>query len=338
MSAPGRGPGLGLTASGTTTTGTGTSTGAGTGTSSGTRNRALLRSYSQVAAEAIVRLAVDGAPSAPPVPEPGLWDDDGPADDALPEDWWDDEVDTDTDALVPEPSSKRGPVTAAFALFPLGGSVGWAVRTMQPPGDDPLLVQAAARRQERLERLAGAMARHQPDVARASSVADAYLALRRVSFTELADEIGSPSQSSRDGDLLVRLPAGVVPLTFFRWRRPDNERAERIALELHAVLSSMFARNRRLDPSDIHKARDRVSRRLHEAPDTVRKHLPSVLAVIQRPDVVRSWQARFPFADPVDLRGALEINKGGETVMQLALVGVIGPGEVVARHRSGGVL
>lgn len=218
----GTGAGVGIRAGAGRGTGTGTgrTTRADTRASS-LRDAVVLSMPGDVDRVAPAALDEDDAPADDEYPELGREDDDEPA--GAEEEWAD---------AVPGPLPPRAQVV--IWLAPSGAPQVWVPGPAEALLLDPMLAGVALARQERLALYGTQICRTALATLAAPTLADAYDALEPTPLGQFARALGvDQARVSEDRDVVVRIPAGLVPLGFFTskqandgvvqhlWRRPD---------------------------------------------------------------------------------------------------------------------
>lgn len=272
----------------------------------------------------------------PAPPRPDRIEDDGPSDATLPElrpadDLGSDEGETPAAGLLP-----AIPRPALSLWVGADGEIVWDV--VMPPSrrsaEDP---GAEVDLRRLLGGFATLLAAEYPAVVRARTRSEALLAAGNLTATDLADRVreyadgrvGDQTKLSHIGGWVVSLPCGLVTVSFLSWLGatggPGTAPDFRAALR-HAEVLARPARPRALDAAREVATELGVS---HYVESLQRDIGPNLIAMLDRPVVVRSFQARLPvedddrFADALALRPSDRARGRGRWVRRLGLAGCL---------------
>lgn len=250
----------------------------------------------------------------------GAWEED----DAPPDD---DVVELGSDGGADEPGDEQ--VTNEETEDPWPRSRGWAQVSFWdapeglsfavnvPRSTDPQVAVALTFQERAWQSLAAVLIQRQPRALRATTPADAYHALARTPMRELETSIG---QGSRDRDVLVETPAGLLPLWFFACKHESPE----LVKDLIVLADHLTAHPEvdRLTASEITTALPSPSIK----PDSLRKsHGPTLVALRSLPDVLAAHRSLWPHTHWSLLQADLGMSgrRCSVPVSVLALVGLI---------------
>lgn len=184
--------------------------------------------------------------------------------------------------------------------------------------EDPITATRQRARELWLQRVAEALMAQQGAALRAASPANAFLELRPMTQASLADAADTSAfELSRNASLRVGTTLGVqLPLEFFWWRKPDQDALIAPLRRLHRLL--------RQDPDVPALAAARAATSDAGMAESLRKLVPALRAVAEKPHVVERHRLRFPAVDAAALLRDLGVAGGrGAVVAHAALVGLL---------------
>jgi len=224
--------------------GAGAGLGAGTGrttrraTRTGTRRTTGANTRAATLRDAIVLSLpgdVDGTPTSP------LDDDDAPLEEEYPELGREDDdepADPDEERADAVPSTLPARAQLAIWIAPSGAPQVWVPSAPESLLLDPMLAGVALARQQRLAQYGAQIGRSAAATLAATTLPDAFDALEPTPAAAFAAALEvDEARVSEDRDIVVRIPAGLVPLGFFTskqsndsvvdflWRQPDLMKA-----------------------------------------------------------------------------------------------------------------
>lgn len=283
--------------------------------------------------------------------------DDGPGEDDLPEFGTESCFAFDDDASIGaeigEWARPRRLPEPRLTLWPASEDrISWDVSVPTVPSGSRRDLPAELAHRSFLEALARTLSAEFGTLVRATTRAEALLAVSSLTAVHLADRMrhygepdADPSKLSRCGHLLISLPCGLVSLDFLTWlgakggpgRAPQPAAAIAYAEGL-AHLAAAAKGGTDLTPGvpglvlpaagDPRSGalRQRVCADLGLAgyEETLRKDAhPQVAALLSRPGVLREFQARLPVVADGPLTAALGVGPRGAWIRRLALAGCL---------------